>query len=93
MAYLTGISLATYRRLERGQIDLVPLSYLVDCASVLEVNVTELLDDGSDLREVDRLQRQRRVRAAASWLVEPLRDRGQALAPGGVAEEAARKRR
>lgn len=37
MSAKTGIPLRTYRRLESGQIDDPPISYLVNCAIVLNI--------------------------------------------------------
>jgi transcriptional regulator with XRE-family HTH domain len=45
MAALTGISLAHYRRLERGQITNPPLRFLVNCALVLRVDLFDVIDD------------------------------------------------
>ena len=45
LAQATGISIATLRRLERGNIPNPPLRYLTNCAIVLGVEVEELIED------------------------------------------------
>lgn len=45
VADATGISYATYQRLERGEIDNPPLRYLTNCALVLGVRVGDLIED------------------------------------------------
>ena len=45
LAKATGISIATLRRLERGEMANPPLRYLANCATVLGVEVEELIED------------------------------------------------
>jgi transcriptional regulator with XRE-family HTH domain len=45
VAPAVGLSLSTYRRLENLQLDNPPLRYLVNCAIVLDVPLTSLLED------------------------------------------------
>lgn len=45
MARYVGISLETYRRLERGRMPAPPISYLANCALVLEVDLEDLVED------------------------------------------------
>jgi transcriptional regulator with XRE-family HTH domain len=45
VAAASGISYATYQRLERGEIDNPPLRYLTNCALVLGVRVGDLIED------------------------------------------------
>lgn len=45
MAAATGISLRTYKRLERGLIDNPPLGYLVNCARVLDCDPRDIIED------------------------------------------------
>jgi len=45
MAELTGISLAHYRRLERGQMRNPPLRFLVNCALVLQAELLDIVED------------------------------------------------
>jgi transcriptional regulator with XRE-family HTH domain len=45
MARYVGISLETYRRLERGTMAAPPISYLANCALVIEVELEDLVDD------------------------------------------------
>lgn len=45
IAEMTGISLAHYRRLERGQMRNPPLRFLVNCALLLEVDLLDLIED------------------------------------------------
>jgi transcriptional regulator with XRE-family HTH domain len=45
LAGAVGLSLATYRRLERGQNPNPPLGYLVNCAIALGCELDDLLDD------------------------------------------------
>lgn len=45
MSQLTGIPVASYRRLERGQVENPPLRHLVNCALVLRVPVAEVIED------------------------------------------------
>ena len=45
MARYTGLTVPTYRRLERGQIPAPPLSYLANCALVLDVSLEALIED------------------------------------------------
>lgn len=45
IAPAVGISLSTYRRLENGQLENPPLRYLVNCAIILEVPLTSLIED------------------------------------------------
>lgn len=40
-----GIGLATYRRLERGQVENPPLRYLVNAAIMFGVDVDDVIDD------------------------------------------------
>ena len=44
MAEATGLSEATYSRLERGQFTNPPLRYLVNCSIVLQLPLEELLE-------------------------------------------------
>lgn len=44
MATRTGLSLATYRRLERGLIDNPPIRYLANCAVVLDCSMGEIFE-------------------------------------------------
>ena len=44
LAEAVGISLATYRRLERGQLKNPPVRYLVNCAIALGVELEEILE-------------------------------------------------
>jgi transcriptional regulator with XRE-family HTH domain len=45
LAAVTGISIATYRRLVRGEMPNPPLGYLVHCALALGVDLDEIFDD------------------------------------------------
>jgi transcriptional regulator with XRE-family HTH domain len=45
LADAIGLSIATYRRLERGQTDNPPLRYLVNAAIVLGVELDALVED------------------------------------------------
>jgi transcriptional regulator with XRE-family HTH domain len=45
VAERSGISYATYQRLERGEIDNPPLRYLTNCALLLGVRVGDLIED------------------------------------------------
>jgi transcriptional regulator with XRE-family HTH domain len=45
LAEVTGIPLATYRRLERGQLDNPPIRYLSNIALVLNVDLDEICED------------------------------------------------
>lgn len=45
VAPAVGLSLSTYRRLENGQLDNPPIRYLVNCAIVLDVSLTSLIED------------------------------------------------
>lgn len=45
VANATGISYATYQRLERGELDNPPLRYLTNCALVLGVRLGDLVED------------------------------------------------
>lgn len=45
LAQATGIPLASYRRLERGQRSAPPLWQLANCAHALGVDFTDLLED------------------------------------------------
>jgi DNA-binding XRE family transcriptional regulator len=45
MAAAVGLSLATYRRLENGELPNPPLRYLTNCALALDVELTALLED------------------------------------------------
>ena len=45
LASAIGIGVSTYRRLERKQIPGPPLAYFVNCAMVLDVPITSLIDD------------------------------------------------
>lgn len=45
VADATGISYATYQRLERGELDNPPLRYLTNCALVLGVRLGDLIED------------------------------------------------
>jgi hypothetical protein len=45
MALATGPSVATYQRLERGEMSNPPLRYLVNCAIVRKVELDEVIED------------------------------------------------
>lgn len=45
LAEAIGISIATYRRLERGKIDNPPLRYLVNSAIALGVELADLIEN------------------------------------------------
>ena len=45
LAAAVGMSLTTYRKLERGDFDNPPLRYLVNCSIALDCKLDELLDD------------------------------------------------
>jgi transcriptional regulator with XRE-family HTH domain len=45
MARYTGLTVPTYRRLERGQIPAPSLAYLANCALVLDVALEALIED------------------------------------------------
>jgi transcriptional regulator with XRE-family HTH domain len=45
MAQLTGISLGTYRRLERAELENPSLRHLANCALVLECELEDLIQD------------------------------------------------
>jgi transcriptional regulator with XRE-family HTH domain len=45
MSMMTGIPMATYRRLERGQITSPPIGYLVNCSTILEWPWWELIEE------------------------------------------------
>jgi transcriptional regulator with XRE-family HTH domain len=45
MSELTGLSPASYWRLERGQVTNPPIRYLVNCAIVLRCDWTDLLEE------------------------------------------------
>jgi transcriptional regulator with XRE-family HTH domain len=45
MARRTGLSIATYQRLERGDLWNPPLRYLVNCALVLGVELEQVFED------------------------------------------------
>ncbi len=45
MAPAVGLSLSTYRRLDNGQIENPPIRYLINCAMVLDVPLTSLIED------------------------------------------------
>ena len=45
MAGAVGLALATYRRLETGENTNPPLRYLVNCALVLRVELSSLIED------------------------------------------------
>jgi hypothetical protein len=42
MAALTGMSLATYRRLERAELENPPLRHLVNCVLVLRARIPDI---------------------------------------------------
>ncbi len=44
MAHAIGVSIATYRRLERGQLENPPLRYLVNAAIVLRVPLEDVIE-------------------------------------------------
>jgi transcriptional regulator with XRE-family HTH domain len=44
LAHATGISIASYRRLERGELQTAPLWWYVNCAIALNVDLEEVLD-------------------------------------------------
>jgi transcriptional regulator with XRE-family HTH domain len=44
LADVTGLSLTTIRRLDRGEIEHPPITFLLNCARALEVNITELIE-------------------------------------------------
>ena len=44
MSWATGLSVATYQRLERGEITNPPLRYLVNCAIALEVDLDQVIE-------------------------------------------------
>lgn len=45
MARCTGLSLSTYQRLEKGQMNNPPLRYLANCALALDVKLEDLIED------------------------------------------------
>lgn len=45
LAYVTGISLRTYKRIEAGQITNPPVRYLINLATALGVPIEELFED------------------------------------------------
>lgn len=45
LAKVTGLSLSTVQRLERGRMNNPPYRYLVNCAMALEVKVDDLIED------------------------------------------------
>jgi transcriptional regulator with XRE-family HTH domain len=45
LAAATGLSIATYRRLERGEMPNPPLRYLVNCARALGVDVADVVEE------------------------------------------------
>ena len=45
MSEMTGLSLATYRRLERGSVRNPQLRHLSNCAIVLNLRLIDILDD------------------------------------------------
>lgn len=42
---MTGLSIATYQRLGRGELWNPPLRYLVNCAIALEADLDDVIDD------------------------------------------------
>lgn len=44
VAEATGISLSTYRRMERGKLGNPPIGYLINCAHVLGCKVFDLVE-------------------------------------------------
>lgn len=73
MAEQMGISLATYKRFERGDIARPPLAYFVNASILLDVPLERLIDqrhlewqplDGSD----DATHPDARIRASDEWL-------------------------
>jgi transcriptional regulator with XRE-family HTH domain len=49
LAWMTGLSIATYQRLERGSMGNPGIRYLVNCAIALGVELDEVIED--DWRE------------------------------------------
>ena len=45
LAEVTGLSLSTLQRLERGRMNNPPFRYLVNCAAALEVKVEDLIEE------------------------------------------------
>lgn len=45
LAEVTGLSIATIRRLDRGELNEPPVTYLINCARALEVALDDLLED------------------------------------------------
>ena len=45
LAQAAGVSLASLRRLERGEVKNAPLWWYVNCARALSVDLTEVVDD------------------------------------------------
>ena len=45
LAEASGISIATFRRLERGSMPNPPIRYLANCAIVLGVELEELIEE------------------------------------------------
>jgi transcriptional regulator with XRE-family HTH domain len=45
LAEASGISIATFRRLERGSMSNPPIRYLANCAIVLDVELEELIEE------------------------------------------------
>lgn len=45
MAWVTGIPIATYKRLERGELRNPGVRYLINCATVLGCELDELVEE------------------------------------------------
>jgi len=45
LARATGIAIASYRRLERGEVENAPLWWYVNCAIALNLPLEDVLDD------------------------------------------------
>lgn len=44
LAEVTGLSVSTIRRLERGELENPPITYLINCARALDVELEELIE-------------------------------------------------
>jgi transcriptional regulator with XRE-family HTH domain len=68
IAWVTGISLSTYRRLELGKVSNPPLRYLVNCAIALGVPLDDVLEDS--WREWENFSARAKDPPADNWFLE-----------------------
>lgn len=65
ISWVTGLSIATYQRLERGEISNPPLRYLVNCAIALGVELDEVIEE--EWREWHAFSARAREAPDPSW--------------------------